>query len=81
MCDGSQVESFFRTSSFTLFAGGCTVLLLLAFYTVIDVLRLRRWTFPLVVVGMNSIAIYVMAGTLASVIRRAWPAFAGGPRG
>ncbi|HJT76303.1 MAG TPA: DUF5009 domain-containing protein [Gemmataceae bacterium] len=67
------------TSSFTLFAGGCTLLLLLAFYAVIDVLRLRRWAFPFVVVGMNSIAIYVMAGTLASVIRRAWQAFLGWP--
>jgi predicted acyltransferase len=69
------------TASFTLFAGGCTSLLLAAFYGIIDVLQLRRWTFPLVVVGMNSIAIYVMAGTVAGGIKRAWQAFLGWPVG
>jgi predicted acyltransferase len=69
------------TASFTLFSGGCTSLLLVAFYGIIDVIQLRRWTFPLVVVGMNSIAIYVMAGTVAGGIRRAWQAFLGWPLG
>ena len=32
-----------------------------AFYGVIDVVGFRRWAFPLAVVGMNSIAIYMMA--------------------
>jgi predicted acyltransferase len=34
---------------------------LAAFYGVIDVAGYRRWSFPLAVVGMNSIAIYLMA--------------------
>src|SRR5205823_7862593 len=59
------------TASFTLYAAGWTCLLLLAFHGVIDVLRYRRWTFPLVVVGMNSIAIYVAAGVLKSPIQQA----------
>jgi predicted acyltransferase len=48
------------TPSWTLFAGGWTFLILAAFYGVVDVLMFRRWTFPLVVVGMNSITMYCM---------------------
>jgi len=48
------------TPSWTLFAGGWTFLILAAFYAVVDVLMVRRWTFPLVVVGMNSITMYCM---------------------
>ena len=33
--------------------------LFLAFYAVIDVLGFVKWPFPLKVIGMNSIAIYV----------------------
>jgi heparan-alpha-glucosaminide N-acetyltransferase len=67
------------SASFALFAGGCTNLTLCAFYAVIDVLQFRRWTIPLVVVGMNSIAIYVVAGTVGGDIKRAWQAFLGVP--
>jgi predicted acyltransferase len=63
------------SASFALFAGGCTFLLLAVFYAVIDVLQFRRWTFPLVVVGLNSIAIYVAAGTVGGDIKRACQAF------
>jgi predicted acyltransferase len=35
--------------------------MLAAFYVVIDVAGCRRWSFPLVVVGTNSIAMYLMA--------------------
>lgn len=49
------------TPSFALWSAGWTLWLLAAFYAVIDVAGLRRWSFPLVVVGMNSIAIYLMA--------------------
>jgi predicted acyltransferase len=35
--------------------------MLAAFYALIDMAGYRRWTFPLVVVGMNSIAIYLMS--------------------
>ncbi len=67
------------TSSFTVFAAGWTCLMLLAFYALIDVLKYRRWAFPLVVVGMNSIAVYVVAGVFGSNIRRAWTAFLAEP--
>jgi heparan-alpha-glucosaminide N-acetyltransferase len=46
------------TPSWVLFSGGWCFLLLAAFYTVIDLKGYRRWAFPLVVIGMNSIAAY-----------------------
>lgn len=51
------------TSSFVLVAGGWSLLLLSLFYWIIDVQGLRRWTFFFVVIGMNSILIY-LAGNL-----------------
>jgi predicted acyltransferase len=63
------------TSSFALLAGGWTLLMLAAFYGVVDVVGWRRWTFPLVVVGMNSIAAYVIAGVLGPNVKRALGAF------
>ncbi len=48
------------TPSWTLFSGGCCFLLLAGFYWLIDQRGWRRWAFPLVVIGMNSIAIYVL---------------------
>jgi predicted acyltransferase len=52
------------TPSWTLFSGGICALLLAAFYAVVDVWKFRAWTFPLVVVGMNSIVMYCMAGLI-----------------
>ncbi|HEY6291864.1 MAG TPA: DUF5009 domain-containing protein, partial [Terriglobia bacterium] len=49
------------TPSWTLFSGGLCFLFLAAFSWVIDVKRRRGWAFPLVVIGMNSIAAYCMA--------------------
>jgi predicted acyltransferase len=48
------------TPSWTLFSTGWCCLILAGLYGVIDVAGWRRWTFPLVVVGVNSIAIYCM---------------------
>ncbi len=47
------------TSSFVLCAGGFSILLLALFYWVIDVMNYRKWTFFFVVIGMNSIVIYM----------------------
>jgi heparan-alpha-glucosaminide N-acetyltransferase len=49
------------TPSWTLFSGGVCFLFLAAFSWIIDVKGFRRWSFPLVVVGMNSIAAYLIA--------------------
>ena len=48
------------TASFGLYSAGWVILSLLLFYWVIEVLGYRRWTLIFVVVGMNSIAAYVI---------------------
>lgn len=48
------------TPSWTIFSTGWCCLILGSLYWVIDIKGYRRWTFPFVVVGMNSIAIYSM---------------------
>ncbi len=48
------------TSSFVLCAGGFSTLLLAVFYWIVDVMNYRRWTFFFVVIGMNSIVIYMV---------------------
>jgi predicted acyltransferase len=47
------------TSSFVLFAGGWSLLLLALFYGVIDGLGWKAWAFFFVVIGANAITIYV----------------------
>ena len=59
------------TSSYTLYSGGLIILMLAGFYALIDWKGWRRWAFPLVVVGMNSIAIYVMSWTMQDFFRLA----------
>jgi len=49
------------TPSWAIYAGGWTCLLLGAFYWSCANRGWRRWAFPLVVVGMNSIMMYCMA--------------------
>jgi len=48
------------TSSFVLFAGGWSLLLLALFYWVIDVLGFKKWAFFFIVIGMNPITIYFL---------------------
>ncbi|EEF60116.1 acyltransferase family protein [Pedosphaera parvula] len=49
------------TPSWVIFSTGWTCILLATFYGIIDWQGYKRWAFPLIVVGMNSIAMYVMA--------------------
>ena len=49
------------TPSWTLFSGGLCFLFLAGFCWVVEVKGWRKWAFPLVVIGMNSIAAYLMA--------------------
>jgi heparan-alpha-glucosaminide N-acetyltransferase len=58
------------TPSWTIFSGGWACLLLAAFYGVVDLKGKRKWAFPLVVVGMNSIAMYVIAHIFPGLIER-----------
>ncbi len=59
------------TSSYTLYSGGLVVLMLAGFYALLDWKGWRRWAFPLLVVGMNSIAVYVMSWTMEGFVRDA----------
>ena len=58
------------TPSWTLFSGGICFFFLAAFSWIIDVQSHRKWAFPLLVVGMNSIAAYLIAETSRGVITR-----------
>lgn len=46
------------TCSFTFFSTGWVLLMLVAFYWLIDVRQSRRWAFPFLVLGMNSLFVY-----------------------
>jgi len=59
------------TSSYTLYSGGLVILMLAGFYALLDWKGWRRWAFPLVVVGTNSIAIYLMSWTMQDFFRSA----------
>jgi heparan-alpha-glucosaminide N-acetyltransferase len=59
------------TSSYTLYTGGLVILMLAAFYAVIEWKGWRRWAFPLLVIGANSIAVYVMSWTLEQFVSTA----------
>ncbi len=47
------------TPSWTLFSGGYTLWFLAAFFLIIDVVGWKTWSMPLVVLGMNSILLYL----------------------
>jgi predicted acyltransferase len=49
------------TPSWTLFSGGLCFLTVAGLSWIIDAKGFRRWTFPLVVIGVNSIAAYLIA--------------------
>src|SRR5579863_8309817 len=57
----SPVVKRIWTPSWTIFSGGICFLFLAAFSWVIDVKRYRKWAYPLVVIGMNSITAYCIA--------------------
>ncbi len=52
------------TPSWTLFSTGWCCLILSTLYGLIDMLKIRFWTFPFIVVGVNSIAIYCLGQLL-----------------
>jgi predicted acyltransferase len=66
------IVKYLWTSSYVLFAGGWSLLLLALFYWVIDVRGLKRWAFFFIVIGLNPITIYVLRrlfdfGTIANI--------------
>ncbi|MCE9532147.1 MAG: DUF5009 domain-containing protein [Planctomycetes bacterium] len=57
------------TASFALLAAGWTCWMMFFFYVVIDIIGFRRWSWPLMVVGVNSIFIYFVGQILADPIK------------
>jgi len=58
------------TPSWTIFSGGWAFALLALFYWLIEIKERRRWCFPFVVVGMNSITMYMMAQLMKPWVAR-----------
>ena len=56
------------TPSFTLFSAGWVILMLMAFYWMIEVRKQKSWAFPFVVFGMNSIFAY----TIGQIGLKSW---------
>ena len=56
---GCPVVKNLSTPSFMLVSGGLCFLLFAAFHWVIDVKGFARWSYPLRIVGMNSLAAYL----------------------
>jgi len=52
------------TPSYTLFTCGLATLVFLLLYWIVDVRGYRRWGFPFVVIGANSIFVYMVNGLL-----------------
>ncbi len=74
------------TPSWVLFSGGWCFLYLAGFYTIIEILGFKRWAFPLLVIGGNSIAAYCVANISDTIIDRPaiilaglWPPTASSP--
>ena len=60
------------TPSWAVFSAGWVTLFLAGYYYVIDVKGYRRWTMPFLVVGMNSIAMYVLVHVATDYVERAF---------
>jgi predicted acyltransferase len=65
------------TSSFVLYAGGWSLLLLSVFYLIIDVWNRKKWAFFFVIIGLNPITIYLCQAGIIS-FRRTSDFFFGG---
>ncbi len=59
------------TSSYTLYSGGLIVLILAGLYAIMELKGWKRWAFPLLVIGANSITIYVMSWTMEHFVSAA----------
>lgn len=66
------------TPSWAVYSAGWAALFLALFYGVIDWAGWKGWAWPAVVVGMNSIAMYVMAHLLPGWIERTLTGLVGG---
>jgi heparan-alpha-glucosaminide N-acetyltransferase len=59
------------TPSWVLFSGGWSFILMAAFYYIMDVRHYQRWAFPFIVIGMNSLAMYLLFHTIDEFLEEA----------
>lgn len=59
------------TPAFTLYSGGLVLLMLAALFALIEIKGWRAWAFPLLIVGSNSIAAYLMSWTMEDFFAKA----------
>jgi predicted acyltransferase len=59
------------TPSWVLFSGGWCLFMLAGFYAILDCVGTRAWAYPLIVIGANSIAAYLIAHLWANFIHDA----------
>jgi heparan-alpha-glucosaminide N-acetyltransferase len=57
------------TPTWVLFSGGWCLLILAMFVVAVDMARFKAWAFPLIVIGMNPIAAYMMDHLFGRFIR------------
>lgn len=60
------------TSSYVVFTAGIGAVSLATCMWIIDVMQLRRWTFPFVVYGMNPMLAFLGSGLMARIISSIW---------
>lgn len=65
---GFPINKNLWTSSYAWFTGGAGALALAACYWIIDVKGWRWWTKPFVVLGVNAIALFMLAGLSAKIL-------------
>ena len=58
------------TPSWVLFSGAYVIWMLALFFLLIEILPFKRWAFPLTVLGMNSLAVYVLEETGREMIKQ-----------
>ena len=66
------------TTAFVFASGGWALLALAFFFWLVDVKKVKNWTFPFLIVGMNSIFIYLFAETLGRWLNKTLGIFTGG---
>ena len=59
------------TPTWVIFSGGWCLLLMAFFYYIIDIYQQQKWSYWLMIIGMNSIAAYIFAHTIDGYISKA----------
>jgi predicted acyltransferase len=54
------------SSSFVLYVGGWSLIFLSVFYLIIDVAGFKKWAFPFILIGTNSIVVYICSEGLVN---------------